>query len=397
VARNPSYLALAAASRASLLTVCVALGACSTLLDLDGLKRIDCVDACGADAGQASGGSSSVAGAAASSGGTSPATGGKSNGGSGVTGGKSGGGSGTTGGTSATAGTGASGGDMPSGAGAGGADETGPTGACPGGPAPPTSWQEHWSGHAEALTLRAYDECSAVYVDSAMAGTDTAWLSEFLSQAWLYNLATYGKLGAGRLFVILHLGKNIGGDACAEYETTHDGRNVIDLGANAWKPGDYDLTARWLSALVERTAVPGKQGSPASAQWGAEGFSQIYTYDLYTGLGMTGAASKALDAFSPTFESYPVPNSYWFYDFYYPLWRDHGKTKLLTNFFGLLAQYYPVTGQLMPPMNWGQYIHFLSGAAGHEAQTQATYAFGWNNTWKAQLAQAHTDFPAISY
>jgi hypothetical protein len=386
--------------------MCVALGACSTLLDLDSLQRVDCVDACGAGAEQASGGTSSFAGAGgkSSGGSSSPATGGKSMGGASATGGtsSSGGNStgavGATGGTNTTGGTSATGGMSTTGeAGAGGSGETGPTGPCAGGPAPVAKWKEHWSDHTEALALRGYDDCVALYVDSGMAGTDTAWLSAFLNKAWTYNLTTYGKLGKGRLFVVLHMGKFVGGLAAADYETTNDGRNVIDLGANAWKVGDYDLIAKWLSALVERTAVPGKQGSPASAQWGAEGFSQIYTYDLYTGLGMTDEAKKAYDAFSPTSEVYPVPNSYWFYDFSYPLWRDHGKTKLLSNFFGLLTQYYPVTNQVMPPMNWGQFIHFMSGAAGHEAQTQATYAFGWNNTWKAQLAQAHTDFPAITY
>lgn len=380
---------------------CVVLGACSTLLDLDSLQHVDCVDACDAGAGQSSNGGSTgvsgssgdVAGGSKSSGGSSPATAGVSSGGVGA-----------IGGTQATAGgggVGASGssvgGDMPGDAGAAGAAGSGPTGVCPGGPAPPANWQEHWSDHSDLLTLRGYDDCVAVYVDPAMASSDTAWLSDFLNKAWTYNLTTYGKLGTERLFVVLHLGQHVGGHAAAFYDTTHDGHNVIDAGANSWAAGDYALTAKLLSSLVEQTAVPGKQGSPASGQWGADGFAEIYAYDLYTGLGMTSEAKKAYDTFSPISHNYPLPNSYWFYDFYYPLWRDHGQTKLLTEFFSLLSQYYPAPNQVMAPMDWGHYIHFLSGAAAHEAQTQATFAFGWSSTWTAQLAQAHSDFPSITY
>jgi len=384
--------------------MCGALAACSTLLDLDSLKRVDCADACEAAAAQSFGGSPAGAGAgvgaSGGSGGSKPSAGGSSP----TSGGTPAGGAGAFGGTPATAGSGGVsgvgstvGGDTPGEAGAAGAGGSGPSGACPGGVAPPVSWKEHWSDHAEALTLRDYDDCVAVYVDSGMAGTDTTWLTDFLSKAWTYNLTTYGKLGSDRLFVVLHLGKHIGGQAAAFYETTHDGRNVIDAGANAWTAGDYALSAKLLSALVERTAVPGKQGSPASAQWGADGFAEIYSYDLYTGLGMDSEAKKAYDKFSPIALAYPLANSYWFFDFYYPLWQGHGRTKLLTQFFSLLGQYYPVTNQVMAPMDFGHYIHFMSGAAAHEAQTQATYAFGWNDTWQAQLAQARTDFPAITY
>ena len=282
------------------------------------------------------------------------------------------------------------------GAGAAGA-ETGPAGICPGGPAPAAGWSEHWSGHSQALTLRDVDDCVAIYVDADMAAVDTAWLTSFVTKAWTYNLTTYGKLGTERLFVVLHLDKNLGGQVSAFYEATRDNRNVLDLGASSWNAGDYELISTQLSALVERTAVAGKQGAPASAVWGAAGFAQIYSYDLLLGLGMNDEASAASDAYTPIELKYPVPGSYWFSDFFYPCWHDHGKTAMLVKFFGLLEQYYPVTNQVMPPMTFGQYIHFMSGAAGVEVKTQATYAFGWNDTWETQFQQARSAFPAIKY
>jgi hypothetical protein len=234
-------------------------------------------------------------------------------------------------------------------------------------------------------------------VDAAMTGVDTAWLSVFLDEAWQYPIKTYGALGNERLYVVLHQGKYLGGHASAAYETTHDGHNVIDAGANSWKAGDYDLVSALLSALVERTAVSGKRGAPAHAQWGDAGFAQIYEYDLLLGLGMSSQASDVWDEFEPIAQVYPAPDSYWFSDYTFPVYRDHGKTRDLVQFFGLLEKYYGAVGQVMPPMNWGEYIHFASGAAGASVKDQATYAFGWNDTWEAQLQKAKTDYPAITY
>lgn len=285
-------------------------------------------------------------------------------------------------------GTGSSGGSN-----TGGAPSTRP---CPGGPAPDGAWKEHWSGHEEDLILRTYDDCVALYVDSAMTDVETDFLSSFLSQAWTYNLTTYGQLGTERLYVVIH-GTYSLGRASASYESDHDGHNVIDVGANSWDEADYDRLARALSKIVERTAVSGKRGSPGAAQWQTDGFAQIYAYDLYVGLGMADHAERVWAAFEATSFDFPVPDSYWFAAFYYPTWRDHGKTKVLASFFTLLQKYYPAPDGVMGPMNWGEYIHFASGAAGTDLQAQATYAFGWNEQWQSELEQAREDFSAIDY
>ena len=378
------------ATRVALGTACVALAACSSLLELDQLQRVDCVDDCAVAAGIDSGGSAPnvSAGKTSVGGSVTSATGGTSSGGTLGQGGTT-----TQGGSVATAGSGA----LPSEGGASGATQTGPTGICPGGPAPPAVWQEHWTAHDQAVTLRDFDDCVAIFVDADMAAVDTDWVSSFVSKAWTYSLTTYGKLGSERLFVILHLDKNLGGQVSAAYDATRDHHNVLDLGASSWPAGDYELIGSQLSALVERTAVPGKQGAPASVVWGAAGFAQIYEYDLLLGLGMNAEASAAWDDYAPLAQAYPYPGSYWFSDFFYPCWRDHGKTALLVKFFGLLEQYYPVTDQVMPPMTWGKFVHFMSGAAGVEVKTQATYAFGWNDTWETQYQQARSAFPAIKY
>ena len=369
--------------------------ACSSVLGLDDFARVDCVGDCASDGGGSAGsshegGSSSQAGTTGSSRSGSVGAGSSSSGGNGSAGSSTVAGGGTEpveGGTSPGAGTSPSGGS-------GGSTSSGP---CPGGPAPATAWKEHWYEHTEALSLRDYDDCVAVYVDPAMSATDSGWIFAFMSQAWLYNLTTYGKLGEQRLYVVLHQSKYVNGHVSVEYETTHDLRNVVDIGNASWTEGDYYRLPKLLSYIVEKTAVQGKRGSPGAAQWSSDGFSQIYSYDLFVGLGMTDDADDAFDRFEPTYFMFPVPNSYWFADFYYPVWRDHGKSKSLVNFFGLLEKYYPTTDQVMGPMNWGEYIHFSSGAARDDLQEQATYAFGWNDTWQGQIEQARVDFSGIEY
>jgi hypothetical protein len=272
-----------------------------------------------------------------------------------------------------------------------------PLAPCVGGPAPPATWQEHWFEHDQLLALDQYDDCVAVYVDDAMSHDDADWVAAFLSKAWRYSLQSYGTLGSGRLFAALHQGRYLGGHTSAYFETSHDSRNSIDGGLEAWTAGDYDLPAHLLSFVVEATATHAKQGSVASSVWQDEGFAQIFKYDVYVGLGMASEAKRAYDDFSPTHFTYPVPNSYWFADWYFPVWRDHGGTEVLVNFFELLEQYYPSVAEASSPMTWGEYIHFMSGAAGADLQDQATYAFGWNNDWQAQLEQARSAYPQLVY
>ena len=48
-------------------------------------------------------------------------------------------------------------------------------------------------------------------------------------------------------------------------------------------------------------------------------------------------------------------------------------------------------------MNWGEYVHFTSGAAAADMSGQAARAFGWPRQWAGQLEHARAQFPAITY
>ncbi len=67
---------------------------------------------------------------------------------------------------------------------------------------------------------------------------------------------------------------------------------------------------------------------------------------------------------------------------------------MLNRFFVLLAQYFPKGGKdYTREMNWGEFVHFWSGAAGVNLKAQATSAFGWPAEWETQFVQAQRDFP----
>jgi hypothetical protein len=71
----------------------------------------------------------------------------------------------------------------------------------------------------------------------------------------------------------------------------------------------------------------------------------------------------------------------------------------MDRFFRQLAEHFPrdQDGTYTRRMNWGEYIHFTSGAAGADLTTQAGKAFGWPRDWSAQLERARAQFPGVTY
>jgi hypothetical protein len=95
---------------------------------------------------------------------------------------------------------------------------------------------------------------------------------------------------------------------------------------------------------------------------------------------------------------------HWHHDFSHPLWRDHGHAQVMVNFFELLAKDF-----LKEPegkdkhqryarrMNWGEFLHFMSGAAHEDIRPLVKKAFGWPTEWDEQYNKATKDFPGIEY
>jgi len=59
-----------------------------------------------------------------------------------------------------------------------------------------------------------------------------------------------------------------------------------------------------------------------------------------------------------------------------------------------MSEYFPKNGmRYSRDMNWGEFVHFWSGAAGTNLKTLATNAFGWPTAWENMFQQAQRDFP----
>jgi hypothetical protein len=191
----------------------------------------------------------------------------------------------------------------------------------------------------------------------------------------------------------------------------HDYRNVSDVGTNGdWlnAANNYEVATHETAHVVEIIGT-GYKGSPAFPLWGDSKWAEFYIYDVYVGLGMTSEAQAFYNrmAADSHVDAYPVANSHWFRDWFYPLWRDHGGAHVMVNYFRLLGQHYvrkTTDGdtandhEFSRNLNWGEYVHFMSGAAGQDLRALAGQAFGgWSATWETQFQQARVSFPAVSY
>jgi hypothetical protein len=379
--------------RALSLSVPLWLMACGTLIGLGDLEKADCAGDCAGTAGTSAGGHAS-GGTYVYMAGTSSSVSGS--GGVGKAGSAAGGTA--TGGVVATSGSGGTtslGGSVTM-AGAGG--EAPALDICPGGPEPVLLWKEHWFEHTEQLSRVYYDDCIALYFDPDVAPAAQDWLVPFLDTAWSYSLTTYGKMGNERLYVVVHQGRYVGGHSSTFIEASHDNHAVIDMGLDDWADGQYDLPAHLLGFIVDTEGAHTKFGAPKAEHYGNEGFPLVYKYDLYVALGLGSVAKQALSDFATLSNAEPYPDTFWFRDWFYPVWRDHGRAQLFANYMSLLQKYYPAGADMwMPTMNYGQYFHFMSGAAGVDLVPLARKAFQWNPDFDDEIAAAKVDFPDIKY
>jgi hypothetical protein len=81
----------------------------------------------------------------------------------------------------------------------------------------------------------------------------------------------------------------------------------------------------------------------------------------------------------------------WFKNWFHPLWTDvGGGPQVMVRFFQLLAEHFPHGGdnRYVRDLNWGEYLHFTSGAARSDLTELARRAFGWQSRWTNELERA---------
>jgi hypothetical protein len=264
---------------------------------------------------------------------------------------------------------------------------------------PPETWQEHWFEHNQILKLKYYDNNVAVYFDDDMNEIEASWQYSYISQIVDYVKRTYGNIYSDRLYAIYHKGKYYGGHPSYYYDSSHDYRNVIDCGSNDWSQENQwakDGPSHEISHIVEST-VHGKKGSPAFGIWKDSKWAEFFQYDLYLGIGMKSDAQRLYNQFMNTTDNFPRSDTHWFRDWFYPLWQNYGGAKVMKNFFSLISKYWPVDSNgYTRDMNWGEFVHFMSGAAGKDLRNLASNAFGWPTEWENQFQKARIDFPEVT-
>ena len=272
---------------------------------------------------------------------------------------------------------------------------------------PPETWKEHWFEHDQLLHRIASNDEVTLYFDDNVPPSISEWMLPFLTKLWRYTKETYGPYGPeGRLYAVFHQGRYSGGHPSTYFDASHDNRNVIDCGPGPWaasRPGVADIPSHEVSHIVEG-ASRGVRESPAFDLWGDSKWAEFYQYDAYVALGRDADARRLFDKFTNAADTFPRPETHWFRDWFYPLWRDHGHAKVMANYFRLLSESFPTMPEdggkakaFTRRMNWGEYIHFMSGAAGTDLKPLATKAFGWSDAWEADFQKARQDFPRIKY
>jgi hypothetical protein len=265
----------------------------------------------------------------------------------------------------------------------------------------PLTWQEHWFEHDQVLDLVATDDAVALYYDKDVDRAQAAAILPYVSKVWKYTLATYGSMGPGRLYAIFHKDRYLGCHAAGHYDASHDYRNVIDCGFQTYDdPFVFQAVLPHVAAVLVEHVAHGRDGAPADPLWHQGKWAEFYRYDLYVGIGMQAKADEVYATWtsSAATDSFPVADTHWFRDWSYPLWRDHGGAAVMNEFFALLARDFPASGVTYArDLTWGEFVHFVSGAAAADLKPLATSAFGWPAEWEAQLQQAKKDFPEITY
>ena len=270
-------------------------------------------------------------------------------------------------------------------------------------PAPPATWKEHWFEHEQLVTNVFHDEHLALYYDDNVNPSYT-WPQVYISDMWEYVKSVYGDFGDDpRLYAILHTDRYSGGHPAVYMDAGHDYRNVVDVGPYTWefeKPSDgLSVLTHEVGHIVEG-AAKGVKDNPAWEIWKDSKWAEIFIYDVYLGLGKTEYAQQVYNDMMNQTDDYPTPGSQWFKDWFYPLYSQNGGSKVLNEFYELLAKHFPRNAdgtKYARRMNWGEFIHFWSGAAGKDLKPLAEQAFGWPEEWTDQLYQAKADFDKITY
>jgi hypothetical protein len=224
-----------------------------------------------------------------------------------------------------------------------------------------------------------------------MEESEASWLYDYIDTIALYIQTHYGDIRSDRLYAIFHKGKYRGGHPGYYYSPMHDYRNVIDCGYDDWTRREgwvLDAPLHEVAHIVEST-VHGKRNSPAFSLWGDSKWSEFFEYSFHNETGNYTYAHKKHREFMAKIDNYPRPNTHWFRDWFYLLYRDYNGSSAMRDFFTLVGHYWNFTRK---EMNWGEYLHFMNAVAKRNLRNLVVNAFGWQSLWETQLHKAVSTF-----
>jgi len=258
--------------------------------------------------------------------------------------------------------------------------------------APARGFNENWFGHEESLNRQYYETNVAVYYDDYV---DRAidWPFLFTQNVWDNAISAYNNVGNNILYAVFHTGVTDRAEFLTDFESDVNG-GVIDIPLNDAEMEEEKTTLiiSQIGKLVEYSAK-GVEGSPAEDLWMDE-FNKIFVYDTYLNIDMEAEATTVKDRYSTT----QINGVYWFRDWFLPVYETYGKTSFLNNFYNIASQNFPKDGdRYARSMNLGEFVHFMSGAAGEDLQPIAESAFNWTEDVENELLQARVSFPDLAY
>lgn len=300
---------------------------------------------------------------------------------------------------------------------------------------PTDEWPETWPnfnfdyGYHTGNLVKVYsNDDIAIFVNPedvnaegvSMVDLDLSWMYEPYTKMWVAIRETYKNeygeylVSDPKLYIVPHYHYEGGGlGRLYHYRDSEQlFRNIVHVSVgkdSGWRweqnPGNsgtgflYDCMSHECGHIIEGVGS-GYKNSPFYPVWLDSKWAEIFQYDIFGKMDPVHQAAwhKEYMILGAHTEKSPAPGSEWYINWLYPTYRDFGGDKLFQRFFALLGEhYFKRDGELQGSGNLGEYIHFMSGAAGVDVTSYAKNAFGWCDEWAMQLIEARNRYPGVTY
>lgn len=280
-------------------------------------------------------------------------------------------------------------------------------------PSAPHQIYETWSGHGQIMTKVAEGYDTAIYYSDEIIRNGLRSHSEFIRKLWKHVKATYGQFGPedSRLFAFFHsrvpTSIYMQNSIQSYFDIQSECKNLIDFVGKektAWSRSlngteDLDSVTHEVAHLVE-WASKGVHGSPTYQLWGDSAWAEIFTLDAYYSLGYHDDKDRWHALMLQSKYDSPKKDTYWYRDWFFPIYKCCGGGELLSRYFEKLAEHFPRKEngwEYARDITLGEHIHFFSGAASIDLKTYAIRAFSWDKKIEQELLEAKSNFPGIWY